>query len=152
MSRSTSLAVALTRQGARADMLEALAEDRLSEAKQLLSKKFWTGAAYLVGYCLELNLKAKIARKKFNGYWPPQALAADLHTHDLEILLREAGLLTALLSEPRARTSFGRRWHAVRVWRPSLRYERLKQPRAVEMVDAVGNEPDGVARWLKSHH
>src|SRR5437667_174196 len=75
--------------------LTSIARARLKDAKALLSKKRYDGAAYLCGYAVEIALKARIVRTlKWSGF--PETRTefeglASFRCHDLDILLHLSG-------------------------------------------------------------
>jgi hypothetical protein len=102
---------ALTRDGIYANALADLAYERIREAEVLLRHEHFTGAAYIVGYGVELLLKAVIANQRFAGRWPVEAVATDLKIHDLETLLKCASLHELPTGECRpARDETGVEW------------------------------------------
>ncbi len=87
--------------------LTSIARARLKDAKALLSKNRYDGAAYLCGYAVEIALKARIVKtlrwagfpessSEFKGY-------GSFKTHDLDVLLHltgwEAKIKTTFLAE-----------------------------------------------------
>lgn len=139
----------ITAMGAPAGQLRGLAEERIAEARILLKANKVSGAAYIVGYGVELHLKAIIAERSYAGFWPPVEMASDLHHHNLEILLRQAGLTDALRRAGKDNTELEVNWATARRWSPSFRYQRLRAVVAEDMVDAVAHERHGVAQWLR---
>jgi HEPN domain-containing protein len=67
--------------------LQALAELRIAEAKELLNANFPRGSCYLAGYAVEAGIKAIIA-KNFGQYTVPKLKAVeDFYTHEFEKLI-----------------------------------------------------------------
>ncbi len=73
------------------DDFQKLAELRLKDGKALLDADRFQGSYYLVGYAVECALKACIARQT-KQYDFPAKNADKLYTHDLNTLLKSAGL------------------------------------------------------------
>jgi len=138
----------LTRQGIAFSTLAQLGLERITEAKLLLRNRHPSGAAYLVGYGVELLLKSIIASKNFGGFWPIEQVDAHLRHHDLEVLLRQAGLEHSLRSALRTNRPLAINWIVVRSWRPHLRYMRVSENEGRDMVGAVADKPNGVGNWL----
>jgi hypothetical protein len=102
--------------------LQALARDRLEDARVLHAGARYAGAVYLCGYVLELALKARICQtlgwpeffeksSEFNEY-------RSFKTHDLDVLLHLSGV------EPTIRTgAHVADWQLVRAWDPEQRYK-----------------------------
>lgn len=126
----------LTRDGIPATALIELARERVREAELLLGKDHYAGAAYIVGYAVELLLKALISRQRFASRWPVEAVADNLKVHDLEALAK-------------INKTLGINWQTARSWHPYLRYVRLSKVEARDMVRSVADRPDGIAAWLE---
>jgi hypothetical protein len=139
----------VTTAGIAAFQLRELADLRVEEARALLGLGFFSGAAYLVGYGVELHIKAVIAVRRHGGRWPTAAAAAELHHHDLELLLSQAGLSQALRAARKRDANLEDSWRLISRWTPSLRYARVRESLARDLVEAVANERCGVARWLR---
>lgn len=132
MSKKPSRSLTLTAEGIRSSVLRELADERIAEAQLLLAHKRWTGAAYLVGYGVELHLKAVIAVRRWAGVWPLPAIAQEYMHHNLEILLDQAGLRITMRQAAKNNSDLGINWQAVRGWGPHRRYSRLHRRRASE--------------------
>jgi len=100
--------------------LRRVARDRLDDAAVLLGSARYDGAAYLVGYAVEIALKGRISKslkwldfpettKEFEGY-------STFRTHKLPILLRLSG------REEVIKTKYFAEWSAVSAWDPETRY------------------------------
>ncbi len=64
---------------------QQLAEERLEEAKALLSLGKWGGAYYLAGYAVELALKACIIKRIMaTDAFPEKEFSRNCYTHDLD--------------------------------------------------------------------
>lgn len=72
--------------------LQGVAERRLKAAEYLLQSGHWDSAYYLAGYAVECGLKACIARKVREHDFPDRKTVNDSYTHDLEKLVKKAGL------------------------------------------------------------
>jgi HEPN domain-containing protein len=141
----------------RAD-LQRLAELRIREAKCLLDNKFFEGAYYLAGYAIECALKACIAKKTKEHDFPDLDLVRDSYKHDLQSLLRTAGLEPALKDEAKANPNLARYWDTVSKWSVDVRYEAggLLGPfiyghYANDLYSAIMDSSDGVLGWLKKY-
>lgn len=104
-------------------LLRDLAKVRLEDARVLSRQGRFDGAAYIVGYAVELALKARIC--KTLG-WPafPESRGEfqDLQsfkTHNLAVLLRLSGM------ESKVKTLHFQAWSAVENWSPESRYKPL---------------------------
>lgn len=134
----------------RLEELEALAEERLQEARALLSVEKWSGAFYLSGYAIELALKAVIAAQFRANEIPDKKLVDDIWTHKLGQLLRLAQLEPALLEQSRRSSQFEANWNTVKGWNESARYRRIEEPEARALLDAISDPREGIFAWIRS--
>jgi hypothetical protein len=139
----------LSERGIRASVLREIAEERIAESKLLMSRDYFSGAAYLVGYGVELLLKARVAQIENAGYWPLVNIKDEHRTHSLELLLIRANLHNPFQLSRRANRELEINWLTLRGWSPTYRYERLQRRRASDIVGSVVDEPNGVAPWLR---
>jgi len=72
--------------------LKRLAKIRLTEAKTLLDNSNYDGAYYMSGYIVECGLKACFAKKTKKYDFPDKKATNKIYTHDLEELVKLAGL------------------------------------------------------------
>ena len=82
--------------------LQRLSSIRRKEAKRLLDSRMFQGAYYLAGYSIECALKACICRQTKKHDFPDKEFANDAYTHNLEKLIKCAGLRVALDTERNA--------------------------------------------------
>lgn len=130
--------------------LQRLAEIRIQEAKLLLDHGFQKGAYYLAGYAVECALKACIAKKIQEHDFPDLKLARDSHNHDLESLLRTAGLQAELQAEGQSNEEIAKNWRTVASWTVEARYETADQFHfADDLISAIMNPENGVFLWQK---
>ncbi len=76
-----------------------LANIRLREAHVLLKSRNYSGSYYLAGYVVECALKACIARQTRRFEFPEKKKIQEAYTHNLESLVKLAGLEPALKAE-----------------------------------------------------
>ena len=89
------------------------------------------------------------SRKQFKEHdFPDLKTVRSSHTHNLDELLKLAGLREALGLEPLA--SLQDRWIIVKEWSEAARYEEWSEARARDLIGAV-NDEQGVLTWLKAH-
>jgi HEPN domain-containing protein len=72
--------------------LQRLSRLRAQEARTLFAAGHYDGAYYLAGFAIECALKACIARKTQRYEFPDPKRAGRAWNHQLDQLLREAGL------------------------------------------------------------
>jgi HEPN domain-containing protein len=129
---------------------QRLAEDRIADAKILLDAGRWAGAYYLAGYAVECGLKACIARLTNQDDFPrDRKFVEECYTHNLEKLLRAAGLKPALDADTLANPIFASHWGVARDWQETSRYEQKTQSEATELYEAITNNSDGVLPWIR---
>jgi len=132
--------------------LRELARQRVREARQLLRAGAPSGAYYLAGYAVECGLKACIARRTQRYEFPSRHTVNESHTHDLEKLLRLAGLERALAQDARARAALGVNWDTVKDWTEQSRYDvAMDMRRARDLYRAITGRRDGVLPWVQRY-
>src|SRR5215467_11158848 len=82
--------------------LQSLSRQRRREAAALLRARHFPGAYYLVGYAVECALKACIARQTRRFDFPSKQIVQKVFVHDLELLVKAAGLKADLDRDLRA--------------------------------------------------
>ena len=133
---------------------QKLADLRAREAGVLLAAKCYDGAYYLAGYAVECALKACIARKtRRYDFPPPRNLVDSYYTHDLERLVRSAGLENELTSARKGvARALSENWETVANWSEQSRYIRSDQgPGSRPCIRAVTDSEHGILAWLKTH-
>jgi HEPN domain-containing protein len=135
----------------RADF-QQLAEDRLREALVLLNSREWHGAYYLVGYALELGLKACIIKKVMTtDAWLDPDFSKNCYTHNLDKLVKVADLDAARTADCTADTALASNWRTVSGWSEQKRYHRATETEARDMCSAVLEPTNGVLQWVKKY-
>jgi hypothetical protein len=130
--------------------LQQLAEDRILDAAALLAAGRWSGAYYVAGYAAECALNACIARLTAVDDFPPKVkFVQDCYTHDLDKLLRAAGLKPDLDNDTAANLALSSNWGTAKDWEETSRYEQKTQAQAQALYDALTNNPDGVLAWIR---
>jgi hypothetical protein len=135
----------------RAD-LKALSRTRLQDAALLLAGGRYAASYYLLGYSVECAIKARIAKQFKADSIPDRTLVNSIYQHDLEKLVRVAGLDADLMDRRRQNPEFDAKWTLVRDWRPEMRYSmHILRRDAQDMHDAVTDPTHGVLQWLHRH-
>src|SRR5437660_4230643 len=130
--------------------LQKMAEERVADASALLDAERYQAAYYLCGYAIECALKACIARKTREFDFPDRKLVNDSYVHDVERLLRVAGLDQLLEEEGRHNGAFAGNWIIVQDWSEASRYDASITPAETsDLFLAVTDETNGVLAWLK---
>lgn len=129
-----------------------IARIRLREAEVLLKNRQYSGAYYLSGYVVECALKACIAKQTRRYDFPDKKKATDSHTHNLEALVKQAGLWVELENRRKMEPAFDVNWSLVKDWSEQSRYEKWQRSHAEELYNAVSDSTNGVFAWLTIHY
>jgi hypothetical protein len=134
---------------------QGLAQERIGDAKALLDAEKWSGAYYLAGYAVECGLKSCILAHLEGGiiFDDRKYLKnlVDCWTHNLESLIEFAGLKDKLDQNLDVNGVFAGFWNVAIKWSETSRYVQTSQANAVELFEAVSQEPDGVLQWIRLH-
>ena len=131
---------------------QQLADVRIDEAGVLLAAGKWDGAYYLAGYAVECALKACIAKlTRADDFPPKRKFVDDCYSHDINVLLRIAGLDGRRDSEAKAKPQFKAYWAEAAQWNEQTRYERRVQADAERLYKAITDPTDGVLQWIRGH-
>lgn len=110
----------------------------------------YAGAYYLTGYAVECALKACIAKQIKRHDFPDKKLIMDAHTHDLEKLVRLAGLRQELERAFQRNSALELNWTVTRDWSETKRYdENVSAARAKDLYSACVARRHGVLTWIK---
>ena len=127
---------------------QRLAELRVAEAGALVRSRKEIGAYYLAGYAVECALKACIAKATRRHEFPPKnEYVRKVYSHDLEELLRLAGLEKQLEADSKADPILAVNWGVVKNWNEESRYTNSGL-RGRDLYAAI-NGPNGVLLWIK---
>ncbi len=127
---------------------QRLSDLRTEEAGVLVRNRKQLGAYYLAGYAVECALKACIAKETKRHEFPPKlAYVRSVYVHDLDQLLRLAGLDKQLENDMKKNSSLANNWNVIKVWSEEARYiaSGLK---GKDMYEALIGT-DGVLTWIK---
>jgi HEPN domain-containing protein len=130
--------------------LQQLAQERAQDAKALLAAKRWSGAYYLAGYAIECGLKACIAKLTNKHDFPDKSLALRCYVHDIEELVKVAGLAAERQQDAGTNMTLGANWQLLKGWDEKARYQRYTEQQARNLVHAVIDANDGVLSWIKN--
>jgi len=130
---------------------QQLARLRLREARTLLTNGRYAGAYYLAGYAVECALKACIAKKVRRHDFPEKDTVNESYTHNLEKLLKVAGLAPQRQALSNANPQFDVNWGIVKDWSAQKRYNPTISPvEARQLYSAITARQHGVMAWLRS--
>jgi len=133
--------------------LQRLANERIADAKALLAARRWSAAYYLAGYAVECGLKACVLAyvERTGVIFEDRKYAEKCWTHNLEELLRLAGLQLVFDADAAADVELSRKWDIVKDWTESSRYRRTPKGKAEQLYGAITDRPHGVLPWIKRH-
>jgi hypothetical protein len=130
--------------------LQSLSRQRRKEAAALLRARHFPGAYYLVGYAVECALKACIARQTRRFDFPSKQIAQKVFVHDLEVLVKLAGLMQDLERDLRANASLQLNWAIVKDWSEESRYLLgITRAQALDLYSAGTSRRNGVLAWVR---
>src|SRR5437660_586813 len=130
--------------------LQTMAEERVADASALLDAERYQAAYYLCGYAIECALKACIAKQIREFDFPDRKLINDSYVHNLEKLLKVAGIERLLQEEEGRNGLFAENWAMVKDWSEASRYNAgITATEASVLFLAVTDPANGVLRWLK---
>jgi hypothetical protein len=130
--------------------LQTIADIRIAEAQSLLAAGFFDGAYYLAGYSVECALKACIAHLTNQHDFPDKEFAQACFTHDIEKLVRAAGLTAQRDADAPVGSDLAGNWGIVKDWTEASRYERNTEAEAKALIEAITHSTNGVLPWIKA--
>ena len=130
---------------------QRLAETRVLEARTLLDAGQWSGAYYLVGYAVECGLKACVLAhvERTGVIFEDRRFSDKCWTHDLEELVKVAGLERERGLDVANDLDLSRNWTIVKDWSEAARYQEWTEPQARKLFEAVTNRNHGVLSWIR---
>ena len=130
--------------------LQRLSNQRRREAAVLLGAGHFPGAYYLVGYSVECALKACIAKQTRRYDFPNKQIAPKVFTHDLEVLVRLAGLENDLKHDMSANPALQLNWTIVKDWSEEVRYDlSITRAQVRDLYSACTRRKNGVLTWIR---
>lgn len=133
--------------------LQRLADERIQDAKALLAASRWSGAYYLAGYALECALKSCVLRyvEQTGIIFEDRKFAERCWTHDLETLVKQAGLSNERGRAIAEDVQLGTNWLIAKDWSETARYRLSTQQQAEKLFAAIADSTHGVLSWVKNH-
>ncbi len=129
-----------------------LAEVRIEEASVLFAQGMYDGAYYLAGYAVECGLKACIAKLTNQEDFPPKPkFIYDYYSHEIEKLVKTAGLLAQRDADALADPILQRNWGFIKDWTEESRYERKTRAQAELLIAAITDATHGVLPWIRQY-
>lgn len=109
----------------------------------------YPGAYYLVGYAVECALKACVAKQVRQYDFPDKRLANEAFIHDLEKLVRVAGLAPVFEKERQTNRALESNWAVVKDWSETSRYELdITEAQAKDLYTACIEPQNGILPWI----
>ena len=129
---------------------QQLSRLRLKEAAALLRAEHYPGSYYLGGCAIECALKACIAKQTRRHDFPEVKPVLELWTHNLEGLVKVAGLWADLLSEVRSNEIFAVNWAVTKDWAIDSKYDQTTEGAlARDLYSAISSRKNGVLPWMQ---
>lgn len=123
---------------------------RIADARVLLRARRHQGAYYLSGYAVECGLKACIAKQVRRYDFPDKKVVQESYTHNLDQLIKIAGLSQTHATELRSNPNFAINWGIVKDWSEQDRYDPgITAIDARDIYSAVTTRKNGVLAWLR---
>ena len=120
----------------------------MMEAGALVRSRKEIGAYYLAGYAVECALKACIAKATKRHEFPPKSdHVRKVYSHNLEELLRIAGLEKQFEADSRANPDLAINWGIVKSWSEETRF--INSGLKGRDLYAAINGPNGILLWIK---
>jgi len=131
--------------------LKALSRLRKTEAGHLLRAGHPAGAYYLAGYAVECALKACIAKQTRRHDFPDKDLANKAYVHNLEALVKLAGIEQDFATARAASPALSVNWAVVKDWKETSRYVAARSlTEARDFVSACTARTNGVLPWIRA--
>ena len=131
--------------------LQEISRLRKREAAALLKAKHFAGAYYLTGYAVECALKAAIAKQTKRHDFPDKEVAQRAYVHNLEQLLKLAGLERALDADMEHSKSLELNWTVVKDWKETCRYlVTIAETDARDLYAACTARKNGILSWVRT--
>ena len=131
-----------------------LAEERVLDADVLLQAGRWAGAFHLIGYAVESGLKSCVLAYMENSnadiIFRERKFSDNCWTHNIEELVRLAGLRSALDLDMAANRQLGINWIYATQWKEISRYQTATEFNARRLYQAVADAADGVLPWIRT--
>jgi HEPN domain-containing protein len=136
--------------GYKFDDLKSISECKLADAVFLLNHGRWSNSYYLAGYCVEIALKACVAKQIVGQVVPLRSIVDGFHSHDFRRLAGLAGLMASLKHKESEDNAFASYWALAQQWEPSSRYESTDKLSAQYMIHALTEQKSGVYQWIRT--
>ena len=132
--------------------LQQLSTERIEDARALLVASRWQGAYYMAGYSLECALKSCVLAyvERTGIIFQDKKYAEKCWTHDLQELVKQAGLSVERDRAIHANARLGTNWLIAKDWSETSRYRLWTQAQAEKLFHAIEDDTDGALQWVKN--
>ena len=93
--------------------------------------------------------RESLAKQTKRYDFPDKRKVSDSYSHDLESLVKTAGLKSELDAAVSSDPEFERRWATVKEWSEASRYETHNRLKAQSLYDAITHPAHGVLLWIE---
>ncbi len=132
------------------EQLQKISALRRKEGKALLDTGLWAASYYLMGYSIECAIKSSIAKQVRKYDFPDRVLASNVYTHDLEKLMKLAGLWPQFKRDMIDSGALGVNWAVVKDWKETARYDvAVDAAQARDFYKACTSRPNGILTWIR---
>jgi hypothetical protein len=101
---------------------------------------------------VECALKACIAKLTRIHDFPDKSFATSVHTHNLEMLAKHAGIFAALQNTFKIHRELEVNWTVVKDWSESDRYSiTITDAEAKDFYSACTSRGNGILPWIRKH-
>ncbi len=129
---------------------QEISKIRRREASILLNAGHYQGAYYLVGYAVECALKACVAKQTKRHDFPDKKFAEEVYTHDLEKLVKKAGLAPDFDRDKNSDPLLAVNWAVVKDWKETARYDLgITVVQARDLFSACTARRSGILTWIR---
>lgn len=132
--------------------LQQLSDERIEDARVSIAAKPWAGAYYLAGYALECALKSCVLAyiDRTGIIFEDKKYAQNCWTHDIEDLVRQAGLTIERDKAAGTNITLGQHWLIAKDGSETSRYRISTQLQAEKLFHALTDNSNGVLPWMKN--
>ncbi len=133
---------------------QQFAEKWLVDAKVSLDDRRWHAAYYLAGYAVECGLKACVPVRLATTpevIFESRRFSDNCWTHDLQELVKLAGLEPTRAVDNAANPSLKQNWLVAETWSEKVRYKPIVYHQAKKLYAAIADQPNGVMQWIRGH-
>jgi len=132
---------------------QAMAEERIVDARVLLAGGQWSAAYYLAGYAVECGLKACIVKRveaAAGVIFEDRKFSDKCWTHSIDELIKLAEVHIAHKADIATNPNLKKNWSIACAWNEQSRYRMTPQDEAEKLFGAVTDPTNGVMSWVRA--